>query len=341
MSDSPGWDAIDGALKAVYGPAEPLHWGTAIKWALGGPDPLDGISAYAADGHWHYVSYGFSELYEKTSEDTSTSGYGFELTFRLARPKKAGPAPVWPSSFLQNLARYVFSSGNIFAPGHHVNLNGPIALGEKTAIVAALFAADPELPEIDTPNGRVAFVQIVGATLDEFDATRRWDTKGMLEVLAEGNPKLVTDLRRTSRLADAETAKRVAASIERDGSSQGSTYVTQLEWNATPQAAVLTVGALVVEDVVEMLKGRLGHDRDYALQGPGLEVLLRPAAKDRWGSKKQNGFVQLSAKAVEAFRKALKAKRGDYSVPSFPGFTIRVVPTEIKDQAGKVLQVVG
>ena len=59
---TPGWDAIDVALEQLYPDQEPRHWGTVIKYMLGGPDPLDGISAYLhEDGnggrHWHYVSY--------------------------------------------------------------------------------------------------------------------------------------------------------------------------------------------------------------------------------------------------------------------------------------------
>src|SRR5579883_1394770 len=58
-----GWDAIDNALSPVYGKQEPLHYGTLIKFALGGPDPIDGVSVYRSDNglpHWHYVSYVFS-----------------------------------------------------------------------------------------------------------------------------------------------------------------------------------------------------------------------------------------------------------------------------------------
>ena len=39
---------------------------TAPRYTLGGQDPLDGISVYWADApvpHWHYITYGFSELY--------------------------------------------------------------------------------------------------------------------------------------------------------------------------------------------------------------------------------------------------------------------------------------
>ena len=45
-SGAPGWRSIDAALASLYGGQEPARFGTAIRHALGGPDPLDGISAY-------------------------------------------------------------------------------------------------------------------------------------------------------------------------------------------------------------------------------------------------------------------------------------------------------
>src|SRR3954447_25848966 len=84
-----GWGGIDAALAKVYGPGEPpYHYGTLLSAALGGQDPLQGISVYQRERpvpHWHYATYGFSELYEKESDDPEYSGFGFELTFRLAR----------------------------------------------------------------------------------------------------------------------------------------------------------------------------------------------------------------------------------------------------------------
>ena len=38
-----GWDAIAAALNRLYPGVEPKHYGTLLKWMLGGPDPLDGI----------------------------------------------------------------------------------------------------------------------------------------------------------------------------------------------------------------------------------------------------------------------------------------------------------
>src|SRR6187402_878939 len=73
-----GWDAIDARLAELYGDVEPMHWGTIVSWRLGGPDPLDGISAYDNPGpprHWHFVSYGLSDLFDKESEDPARSGW--------------------------------------------------------------------------------------------------------------------------------------------------------------------------------------------------------------------------------------------------------------------------
>ncbi len=136
--EAPGWDAIDGALRRLYVDQPPLHYGSVPPSFLGGRDVLQGLSAYrVADPrpHWHFVTYGFSELHAKETEDPAVSGFGFELTFRLAGAGDTEPPP-WALSLLQNLGRYVFSSGNGFASGHYLDLNSPIALGRETAIRA-------------------------------------------------------------------------------------------------------------------------------------------------------------------------------------------------------------
>jgi hypothetical protein len=71
-----GWEAIIAKLTAAYGAQEPKHWGTVVRYTDGGPDPLDGVSAYRADGpaHWHFVTFGLSELYAKKSSDATVSG---------------------------------------------------------------------------------------------------------------------------------------------------------------------------------------------------------------------------------------------------------------------------
>ncbi len=182
-----GWNAIDAALKPIYGDQEPKHFGTILSYRLGGRDPLQGISAYQREHpvrHWHFVTYGFSELYQKESDNPAVSGWGFELTFRLRVEDFDDGPPLWAMNFLQNLARYVFNTGNAFKVGDHMNANGPIAAEQDTAIRAIAFLDDPELPPIDTPNGKLSFLQIVGLTDDEELALKQWNTQKALEVLS-------------------------------------------------------------------------------------------------------------------------------------------------------------
>jgi hypothetical protein len=201
-SAAPGWDAIDARLAELYPDLEPKHYGTLHRFALGGPDPLDGMSFYPRATpipHWHIVGYGMSELYAKETDNSEESGWGFELTFRVARHDGDDEPPIWAANLLQNLARYVFSSGNWFSPGDHMNTNGPIRQDYPTDVTALAFVEDPELGTIATPHGRLQFLQVVGLTEAEYVAARQWDTRGVLGLLADRQPLLVTDPDRQSR----------------------------------------------------------------------------------------------------------------------------------------------
>ena len=55
---APGWDAIDAALRKVYPDTVERHYGTVIKYFLGGKDPLDGISIYDNPSQvFHYLHF--------------------------------------------------------------------------------------------------------------------------------------------------------------------------------------------------------------------------------------------------------------------------------------------
>jgi hypothetical protein len=200
MSDAPGWQAIEAKLASVYGEQQPKHWGTVMRYSEGGPDPLDGISAYRAEDppHWHYVTFGFSELYQKTSKNRQESGWGFELSFRLRRGKREGSPPEWPVPFLQKLARYVFNTGNAFDDEHYVAWGGPITSAERTPLVALVFSADPVLGAIKTPNGRLQFLRVIGATAEEHTFAGTEGSDKLLALLLKDDPLGVVDLKRKS-----------------------------------------------------------------------------------------------------------------------------------------------
>ncbi len=304
-----------------------MHWGTIIPWSLGGDDPLDGTSAYPIDGpepHWHYVSYGLSELYEKQSSNLEESGWGFELTFRLARAPEEG-APLWPVTLLQKIARYVFTSGNWFEPGHHVDLGGPITTDDDTALVALVMAEDPELGTIDTPNGRVVFVQCVGVTEDELEIVRQWDAGKFLAAVATRTPRLVTDLARRSYLADPAFAAAVRAGVSDDGSSMASLVLPTFEVEERGGALAVRIGADAIDPLLVALPGRLPHGRPLAIEHDGVLVARFEPGEPAWQVDHGVAVLTLSPTAIAEMTEVLRPEPGRYRLPSLPGLELIVV----------------
>jgi hypothetical protein len=200
---APGWDAIDSRVHAIYPGQEPKHWGTLIAHMLGGPDPLDGISAFEChDGgidHLHFVTYGYTTLfYDEEAVGGDFSRYGFEMTFRLASKLPPAEEPTWVCNLLQNIARYVFDSGKWFEQYHWIPTNGPIRADYDTDIVGLAFVNDPTLAPVDSPHGRVEFIQAFGITQSELDSfkSRKQTAEALIEHHRKTNPLLVTDLSR-------------------------------------------------------------------------------------------------------------------------------------------------
>jgi suppressor of fused-like protein len=345
MSDedsSPGWEAIDAALEPLYGQQKPRHWAAVPHRALGGRNPLDGVSAYEASGprHWHFVSYGMSDLYQKETDDPEVSGWGFELTLRLKPYDEAEP-PVWALNFLNNLGRYVFQSGNPFDVGHHMDLNGPIALGSETAIRAITFARDVQLGSIQTPHGRVTFLQAVGLTLDEYDAVQTWDAEKFLGTMAKRDPMLLTDLRRESWLHDASFACEVDEGRRRDGSSQHVAFVGKAEWQAAADSARVVLGAKAVQALLRVLPWRLPFGRSLAVAGRSQTIRFDAGESTAWRAEPDVLVVTLTPDSWQRFCEGLVARRGSYRWEDLRRFELEVVPSEIKDPEGMVIQVVG
>lgn len=206
---APGWEALDVRLREVYGEQEPQHWGTVINYQLGGPDPIDGISAYSCrDGgrpHLHFTTFGYSSLYyDEESVGGDESGYGFEMTFRLASELPPAEPPIWVCNLLQNLARYVFETGKVFGNHHWVPANGPIHSDTDTDIVGLGFVVDPTLGSVGTPHGRVDYIQAFGLTQSEIDGliAKRITCREIIDRLKADNPLLITDLNRRDASRD-------------------------------------------------------------------------------------------------------------------------------------------
>lgn len=344
-----GWEAIDRTCAALYPGQEPKHYGTLLSYALGGPDPLDGISAYSAaepSPHWHFVTYGFSELYEKESENTEWSGFGFELTFRLRKNPAEEEPPAWALNFLQNIGRYVFQSGNVFAPGHYMDLNGPIALEEHTDIRAILFVEDPQLEALSTPNGRVEWLQVVGITSDELAAVQSWSGLSFLPLLAADNPRFITDLTRSSILQDPVVEQKVQQGIATDGSSTGVLFVDQLIWREekkllTKSKFQLTIGAKQAGLIGTMLAGRIRSGKSFSLVSKENQLSFVPGEQNRVEGLPQDGTIYLRPDTAEEIAASLLPKESCITLSSWNQLSIHVVKTEIRDQHGDIVEIIG
>lgn len=165
-----GWDAITEVFENIYpGQKEPKHYGVMIPWMFGGNDPLEGISIYDAGDYWHFVTYGLSELYEKESENLEYSGYGMEFTLKLKKGcyEDEDAEIRGLCGIFQSIARMTFNSGEIFDVYEYLYTGQTEGMDveQKSKITGFITIPDEKAGgEILTPNGKVTFVQFIGAT---------------------------------------------------------------------------------------------------------------------------------------------------------------------------------
>lgn len=345
-----GFDAISGRLKTIYPDQEGLYYGTMMPYFLGGKDPLDGVEVYLSsqsEPHWHYITYGFSDLYgqdeeeetepEEGSRQERKSGYGFELTFRL---KKTGDEPpVWPVNLLQNLARYVFSSGNVFDSGHHIDCNGPVALETDTKLTALGFVTDAQLGEMETQRGHVKFIQAAAITHDEMEGMMCWGGELFLKELEKKIPFCITDLSRDSLMKDEEFHEIWKQGVERDGSSTSVLYMEEFQCTQEDGWMQIKLGAGHISTFVTIITARVGKKRTLYVETKNGVCGFLPGEKSGFGMEEDFVSVLLTEESVCEIGEVLKPHTGEYLCRTIP-LKFIVVPTEIKDQNGNVLEVI-
>lgn len=170
-----GWDAITNEFDSIYpGQTNPKHYGTLISWDFGGKDPLRGISIYDSGDSWHFVTYGLSELYEKVSTNKEISGFGMEFTFRLKKDNYENEESEIKCicGILQSIARITFVNKEVFKPYEYIYTGQTTGIDslQKSNITGFITIPDVKAKELDTPNGKVMFVEFVGVTDKELKA---------------------------------------------------------------------------------------------------------------------------------------------------------------------------
>ncbi len=173
--NAPGWDAITELCDKIYpNQKNPKHYGTLISWQFGGNDPLQGISVYDGGDYWHFITYGLSELYEKESDIKDISGYGMEFTFKLKKDNYENEENEIKCvcGILQSIARITFTKGELFNTYEYLYTGQTegIDCNRKSNITGFITVPDNKFHEINTPNGKVCFIEFVGATDNELKA---------------------------------------------------------------------------------------------------------------------------------------------------------------------------
>lgn len=206
MNEKTGWDYLDEIIKKVYD-YEPIeNYGTLISYKFGGPDPLPQISVYETKEYYHYITYGFSNIGEiKLNEDGSKpeySGYGLELTLRVKKDQVKDFK--WIAEMLQDYARYVFETGNYFSVNEFIG-NDPDSIEGinpemDSTITAFITTYDDKFGIVETPNGKIEFLQLVGITQPEFKkiVEKEISAKEMNLKLREADQSSMIDLYRQS-----------------------------------------------------------------------------------------------------------------------------------------------
>ena len=330
----PGMDAISEALARLYPGQEGRYYGLVLPAGKKGKDPLDGIEVWESGTevpHWHYVTYGFSELDGKECGDPDNSGYGFELTFRLK--KQGEEPPTWPMGMLERIAGYVFATGNGFSAGHYVDCGGPLTEDGETKLRALAFRTDPELGEMDTPNGHLAFLEAVAITGDEMDALMVWNGEKFLEQAEAFLPLGITDPGRDSLMKIPAFCSARQAGVEADGSSTSFLYMDELRAGLDGENGLLTLKAERGPEFARMLRARLGKGRPLYVESRDAVVSFLPGEEAQMEIQDGVAALTIPEAGLEELCRVLTEQRRSSQLEQLP-LTVEMIPSETEHTAG-------
>ncbi|RDU73368.1 suppressor of fused domain protein [Helicobacter aurati] len=204
---TPGWEAIDAAFESLYPQQKPKHYATNLvsRANLGGDQYLDGYSIYTSlHDYFHIVTYGMSELYvNEESFGGEWSGWGYEMTFKLN--SKNQQDCLWVFNVLANLAFFTNTKKNFLQNLQFIaGDNKPLDRLSNSSITGMIVVYDTEIPSMDTPHGRLDFLQLVGITQTELEYIANFEDEDiskkeiqkLIDRMQDDNPYLVTDMQR-------------------------------------------------------------------------------------------------------------------------------------------------
>lgn len=278
--------------------------------------PVDG-----ALPHWHYVTYGLTELYEKHSSVPEVSGWGHELTFRLERGREEAAPPRWPAIILQSLVDFVYQSRHPFGENHFA----PLGFHQGSTLAGATFARDPGVTgTFSSPSGSFFFLQLIGITADELEHTSRVDDGLVVRLLAQADPLLVTRPTRRSVLSpEMLAAVRQVASAPYQSIGASNLIFTRMFtgwWE-------LALDAADARPLAASLESMIPQGQRVVLASSTLTVTFTPAPESGWRRDEQDDLeLRVSPPLLREVLAALRAApgQGASELPSLADFRIRL-----------------
>lgn len=192
--------SIENKLKEMYGDLQPRFYSPQVMSFQGGNDLIDGVAIYDNDNFKHLVSYGMSHLYyNEEAAGQEYSKWGLEFSFRVKPFEADGEDdPFWVIQLMNNLASFINETKVWFEEYQFLPLGGTIRAETETDIVGVAFINDIDLGEIDTPHGKVNFLQLVGLNSIQLkrleDNSSKEEVKAVLDEIRLTNPKFICEL---------------------------------------------------------------------------------------------------------------------------------------------------
>lgn len=198
---APGWDAITRECEKIYpDQTNPKHYAILTSKSRGGDDPLEGISIYNGGDYWHFVTYGLSELRQKRSKNKEISGYGMEFTFKLKKDNYEDEEAEIKGicGILQQIAKITSTKGETFKEYEYLYTGQTEGIDAKmkSNITGFITIPDTDFKTINTPNGKVDFVEFIGVTDMELKSILNKEIK--VKALYEKLGTDITDYNRNS-----------------------------------------------------------------------------------------------------------------------------------------------
>lgn len=127
--------------------------------------------------------------------------------------------------------------------------------------------------------------------------------------------------------------------VARDGSSTSLLYMSELTASLANNKGYLQLGAGHIDQILTLLKARIGKDRPFALQCNDTVVCFECAQQPETSTDNDAIIFSLTQENLDEICQLLKPHIGTYFMKTMP-LTIEVVPTHIRDQDGTIVQTI-